>query len=118
MTNDHSSILPAPAAGQTTARVKPVVVGSGGWFGFRWRRENASDHRALYVIVPTCRIGIVAKVATDGTPWRIDGRRYFINASGGFVRIAVWKYAVGIMKRPLPNNEFRGARRETPDVER
>jgi hypothetical protein len=43
MTNDHSSTLLATDAGQTPANLKPVVVGSGVWFGVYWRLLRATD---------------------------------------------------------------------------
>lgn len=72
---------------------------------FRFRRENASDHRALYVIIPVCRIGIVAKVATDGTPWTFEGSRYFFRHSGGWTRVTIGKYALGVFWRVSSPNK-------------
>lgn len=74
------------------------------WFGRFWRIIDVeADHIAHYRILPS-RVGLVLKVATDGTPWTLKGKRYHVAISGASWQFALGKYAVGILWRvPVPN---------------
>lgn len=69
MTNDHSSTLTATAAGHATADLKPVVVGSGVWFGVFWKLMRSTDggwwstkeHGRMTYKLALCRL-----VSSDG----------------------------------------------------
>lgn len=113
MSNDHRSTPLAPDAERTPDYGRPVIVGSGVWFGFcRFRIEEVPAFRAYYLL-PWRRLGIVFKVALDGTPWAIKGRKYLVNCERDFWRAALGKYAIGILKRSLPNTEISHANPNT-----
>ena len=87
-------------------KLETVSVVSNGWLGGFWQRIDVHpEYIAHYRLLPR-RVGLVLKVATDGTPWTRNGKRYHVAISEGWWRFALGKYAVGILWRtPLPNTE-------------
>lgn len=87
-------------------------VGSGVWLGScRWRIDEVPAFRSYYFVV-FGRIGIVVKIAKDGTPWTRHGRKYHLDFEGEFARFALGKYALGILKGSVPNDKISNPHHE------
>jgi|GEM_PF-6707157 len=72
---------------------------------WRCRIEEVPEFRSYYIVLFR-RVGIIFKVAMDGTPWTRKGREYIVDCEGSFFRAALGKYAIGILKRLLPNHRI------------
>lgn len=45
------------------------------------------------------RFGAFFRIATDGSSWRYDGKRYFLHSSDQFWKVAIGRYNFGIAQQ-------------------